>query len=188
MFRETCQLVRRASRGGVRLPHQLCAVVVVTAAAGCLAIPEATYDNPCDPRNGGCVTDALVFRALDGGAAEDAATADAALPDATPPPRDAARPDAAAPPPDARPPDQGPAVLPCPSAGFSNVADCPSRLTGACAYEFDVYPGFSHCGHFCAQIDQSCVRAWLPDAHTYCTPVREVPCDTQGHQMVCGCR
>ena len=153
-------------------------LVLVAFLVGCVDITDPTFDNPCDPAHGGACEDAETAPPV-----PDATTTDARIDRGHPViEADAEPPDAKAP-----DPDMGQQVA-CEPSGFTqNVVDCPERLEGLCAFEFNVAPDFLSCDSFCRQIGRACLRAWFAHSQFYCRPVQEDRCDARVQEMVCAC-
>ncbi len=158
--------------------------VLASLLVGCVEIADPVFDNPCDPAGGGACADAetappvpdasFVDLGSDGG--RQVVEADSA-PDMRPPPPDMDRADA-----DPR------GTGACEPSGFTqNVFDCPQRIEGYCAYEFNVAPDFLSCDSFCEQIGRRCLRAWFADSEFYCHPVQVDACESRVQEMLCGC-
>ncbi len=163
-----------------------CFVPITALLAGCVQIADPTFDNPCDPAQGGICDDVAVAPPVPDAGPDALATLDAAERDAGFPvlPADAATPDAKHAQPDADPRGTGP----CEPSGFTeNVIDCPERIEGYCAYEFNIDPEFLSCDSFCEQIGRRCLRAWFAHSEYYCTPIQEDGCHIRVHEMICAC-
>lgn len=149
--------------------------VLLALVGACVFIPDARYDNPCDPAVDGACPGATV----NPGASDAAPGVDArSIPDALH--SDPLHPDPLH-------PDTGWAA--CPVTRFTNATDCGETPERLCAYSFDVQPETLTCDAFCGQVEGlRCRAAWSQIAGGQCAAGAVTECTTSASRLLCGCR